>query len=174
MAALFASMYSASSWKRVTEAQQEVIEAQEERIAILEEEHKYWVKYNVPHRYYHLAKKEAFRLGLDLDFMVALMKIESNFNKDATSHKLARGLMQVQWTTAAEVDGTLVSYWQLYKPEVNIRIGMEYFRALLDQYDGDYDLASMAYNYGPTRFDELFADGSYSTRYVRLIRRLLD
>ena len=151
----------------------DIIQAQEQLVEVLQSDQTYWKKYRIPYRYLYLIRRECRRLDLDLDFMIALIRIESNYNKHATSHRMARGLMQVQWTTATDVDSSLISFWQLYTPEINIRIGAEYFRQLLDRYGGDYDRAAMAYNYGPSRFDELWAGGEHSTRYPDMIRGLL-
>lgn len=150
----------------------DAIQAQEGLLSILQTDQVYWKKYRIPYQYLSLIRQECNRLDLNLDFMIALMRVESNYNADATSHRDARGLMQVQWPTATDVDPSLTSFWQLYTPEVNIRIGAEYFRYLLDRYSGDYDCAAMAYNYGPTRFDALWAGGEYSTRYPDMIRGL--
>ena len=45
------------------------------------------------------------------------------------------------------------SRWDLYKPEINIRLGSKYFRYLLDKYDGRVYLALAAYNAGDHRVD---------------------
>ncbi len=151
----------------------DVIQGQQGLLSILQTDQVYWKKYRIPYQYLSLIRQECNRLDLDLDFMVALMRVESNYNANATSNRDARGLMQVQWPTATDVDSSLTSFWQLYTPEVNIRIGAEYFRYLLDRYNENYDRAAMAYNYGPARFDELWAEGEYSTRYPDMIRGLL-
>lgn len=133
----------------------------------------YLGRYNVPYQYFSILKQESIRHGLDLDFMLGLMWVESRFDPNARSHMDAYGLMQVQWPTALEIDPTLRSYWQLYDAETNIRIGVAYFRKMLDRF-GSYDYAAMAYNYGPGRFMELYGRGQHSTRYVDTIRETFE
>jgi len=141
---------------------------------VLEIDDYFFQKYNIPYDYLVLLRKECRRLELDLDFMIALMRIESNFDKNATSRKLARGLMQVQWTTAADVDSNLTSFWQLYDPRTNIRVGCEYFRQLLDRYEGSYRAAAISYNRGLTRYEEELSRGYIRDRYYRLIMGIVE
>ena len=61
----------------------------------------------------------------------------------------AVGIMQIRWPlTARHLD--ITSEEQLYDPCINIDAGARYLRELLSQYQGDYNLAVAAYNYGPT------------------------
>lgn len=128
-------------------------------------------KYNIPFRYLEVLADASEEHNLDLEFMVGLMQVESSFNPNAASNKNAYGLMQVRFSTALSLDPTLESFWQLYDPERNIRIGAAYFRQLLDRYDGNYRMAALAYNMGPTRLDgELMGNLDISDRYYRKIR----
>jgi soluble lytic murein transglycosylase-like protein len=128
-------------------------------------------RYGIPYRYLEWLSEETRRYDLDLEFMVSLMQVESRFNPNAQSHKDAYGLMQVRFPTAIEIDPTLQSFWQLFEPERNIRLGTAYFRRLLDRYAGDYRLAALAYNRGPTRLDgEILADTFPSDLYYQRIR----
>ena len=117
-------------------------------------------KYEVPYRYLEILSEVSGELGLNLEFMVGLMQVESSFNPNAVSNKNAYGLMQVRLMTARELDPTIESFWQLYDPERNIRLGAVYFSKLLDRYDGDYRMAALAYNMGPTRLDGELSDNT--------------
>ncbi|MFC1500089.1 lytic transglycosylase domain-containing protein [Candidatus Zixiibacteriota bacterium] len=128
-------------------------------------------KYNIPYRYLEILAETVREHDLDLEFMVGLMQVESSFNQNAVSNKDAYGLMQVRMGTALELDPTIETFWQLYSPERNIRLGSEYFRKLLDRYGGDYRMAALAYNRGPTRLDvELSENIDISDHYYRKIR----
>ena len=127
-------------------------------------------KYNIPYRYLALLAEASEELDLDLEFMVGLMQVESSFRPNAVSNMNAYGLMQVRMMTARELDPSIETFWQLYNPELNIRLGSEYFRKLLDRYKGDYRMASLAYNRGPTRLDTELSDNiDISDHYSRKI-----
>ena len=128
-------------------------------------------KYDIPYRYLEVMADASADHDLDLDFMVGLMQVESAFNPNAISNKAAYGLMQVRFPTAREIDPSLETFWQLFDPERNINLGVVYFRNLLDRYDGNYRIASEAYNRGPTRLDgDLQENLDISDHYYRRIR----
>ena len=128
-------------------------------------------KYDIPYRYLEVMADASADHDLDLDFMVGLMQVESAFNPNAISNKAAYGLMQVRFPTAREIDPSLETFWQLFDPERNINLGVVYFRNLLDRYDGNYRIASEAYNRGPTRLDgDLQENLDISDHYYRKIR----
>ncbi len=87
------------------------------------------------------------------DWILAVMRQESLFRKDAVSRADACGLMQMLPATA-----TLVARrWHLpaphredlFEPEVAVPLGAAYVRELLDRYDGQLSLGLAAYNAGP-------------------------
>ena len=83
---------------------------------------------------------------------------ESLFAEDARSGVGALGLMQVMPATARQVareDGLAAfkSSRDLYKPDINLRLGSRYLADLIRRYDGSFVLASAAYNAGPHRVD---------------------
>jgi soluble lytic murein transglycosylase len=86
--------------------------------------------------------------------MTALIAQESTFQADVRSSANAWGLMQVLPSTGRRVARTLgirpFSTWRLTDPEVNIRIGMRYFKDLLNEF-GDIVPALAAYNAGESR-----------------------
>jgi soluble lytic murein transglycosylase len=90
--------------------------------------------------------------GLSGDWILAVMRQESLFRKDATSRADARGLMQLLPSTATAV----AKRWQLplpardalFDPAVAIPIGAAYLKELNDRYHGQPALTFAAYNAG--------------------------
>ncbi|HEX4150809.1 MAG TPA: transglycosylase SLT domain-containing protein [Steroidobacteraceae bacterium] len=87
------------------------------------------------------------------DWILAIMRQESLFRKDAVSRADARGLMQMEPATAIAV----ARRWHfsaptrdaLFDPSVAIPLGSAYMRELLDRYGNQLDLSLAAYNAGP-------------------------
>lgn len=89
--------------------------------------------------------------NVDKYSVYAIIKAESNFNKNAISEKNAKGLMQLLDQTAEEIfDELNVSeeYRDLYNPESNIMAGTYYFSRLLELFDNNEEKAIAAYNSG--------------------------
>ena len=57
----------------------------------------------------------------------AIIRIESNWDPEATSCKNARGLMQVMLCTARDVDSTITAA-DLYDPVTNVKLGIKLFK----------------------------------------------
>jgi soluble lytic murein transglycosylase-like protein len=74
----------------------------------------------------------------------AIIHAESAYQADAQSPKGAQGLMQLMPATQAELQVT-----NPFDPAANIEGGTRYLSMLLDQFDGDFELAAAAYNAGP-------------------------
>lgn len=111
----------------------------------------FWrILYPLPYR--TAIEKYAVANDLDPRLVAAVIKVESNFRSDATSHKDARGLMQVLPTTGAWIATQmgLPNYndAMLYDPELNIRLGCWYLRNLITQFKGQVPVALASYNGG--------------------------
>ncbi|HPT69739.1 MAG TPA: lytic transglycosylase domain-containing protein [Syntrophomonas sp.] len=104
-------------------------------------------------------KKSLNKSGTDLDsifeaaskkynvpanLLKAVAKAESNFNSHATSSCGAMGIMQLMPATAKSLGVT-----DAYNPEQNIMGGAKYLSQMLNQFDGNMELAIAAYNAGP-------------------------
>lgn len=92
---------------------------------------------------YQLVKKHAPVYGVDVDFAMAVIAVESGFNPKATSRKKAQGLMQLLPDTQARFHVR-----DAYDPEQNIKGGLSYLRWLITHFKGDVELVAAAYNAG--------------------------
>lgn len=88
--------------------------------------------------------------------LLAIARRESAFYPQARSPVGARGLMQIMPATGREVAKSLgVAHRDtaLYEVEHNVLLGSEYYRRLLERFDGNRIFALAAYNAGPSRVD---------------------
>jgi soluble lytic murein transglycosylase len=87
------------------------------------------------------------------DWILAVMRQESLFQKDAVSHADARGVMQMVPSTASAV----ARRWRLdppgrdglFDPSIAVPLGAAHLRELLDRYGEQLPLTLAAYNAGP-------------------------
>jgi soluble lytic murein transglycosylase-like protein len=98
---------------------------------------------NQDNQYEPLIQEHATRRALRPELVRAVIQVESGFNPRALSPKGAMGLMQLMPATARSLG--VNNPWD---PAQNIRGGTDYLRRLLDEYDGNEELALAAYNAG--------------------------
>jgi len=94
-------------------------------------------------KYDPLVKAIAAEQGLDVDFVHAVIKAESAYNRYAVSKAGAQGLMQLMPATAAAY-----GVKDVFDPEDNIRGGVKFLKVLLKLYDGSLKKTLAAYNAG--------------------------
>jgi len=91
-----------------------------------------------------IIRRYASAYRLEEALVRAVIKAESDYNPRALSTKGAQGLMQLMPETAR-----LMNVRDPWDAEENIRGGSRYLRLMLDQFNGNLDLAIAAYNAGP-------------------------
>ncbi len=96
--------------------------------------------------------------GIDPEIAFRLVRVESNFKPKALSNMNAIGYTQIQAPTARFYEPGL-SEAQLYQRDVNLRLGFRFLRDLMRRYDGDLELALVAYNRGPGKVEEILLNG---------------
>lgn len=91
-----------------------------------------------------IIRRYSSHFHLEEALVKAVIKVESDYNPRAVSRKGALGLMQLLPETAR-----ILKVLDPLNPEENVRGGSRYLREMLDQFDGNLELALAAYNAGP-------------------------
>jgi soluble lytic murein transglycosylase len=113
--------------------------------------------YRYPLAYWELIQQKAQERGLDPYLVLALIRQESLFDTRARSPAAAFGLMQLIPPTAARVAKQLglstPAQETLFQPDVNVALGTQYLKDLLQRYSNNWFKALAAYNAGEAAVD---------------------
>ena len=90
--------------------------------------------------------------GIDPELGFRVVRVESAFNPMARSRVGALGLTQLMPSTARWLQRGITRE-EILEPRTNLRIGFRYLRGLINKYDGDLELALLAYNRGDGAVD---------------------
>lgn len=121
------------------------------------------LKYIYPVKYKELVYQYSKELNIDPMLTFAIIKTESNFDEKAKSRSDAVGLMQLMESTAREQAIKLNMEYNkemLYDPDVNLKLGLNYFNILLDYYNQNYILAFASYNAGLGNVQKWIQEGT--------------
>lgn len=124
----------------------------------IHEGREYWV-HNYPQAYSDRVDTYAKKFNVSPSLVFAIMRAESQFNKEALSPVGAQGLMQIMPYTAAQIfqlleekrNDNTTTQQNLFLPDVNIRLGTRYLSRLQKKLQGQIPLVAAAYNAGPHR-----------------------
>jgi soluble lytic murein transglycosylase len=108
-----------------------------------------------PLPFYDTVVTHAEAQELKLAYVYGIMRQESVFQSDVRSSAGALGLMQLMPATAKEVARKqkikLKHPQSILIPKINIQLGTAYLRQMLNRFNDNYLLATVAYNAGATR-----------------------
>jgi soluble lytic murein transglycosylase len=147
-----------------------VVEAQAIAEAYLEDHPRaplaFW-QLSYPRPYSATVEAEAAEFDVDPLLIWAIMRQESRYDPEAFGYAGERGLMQVMPSTQDWIAEQLeedISPGDGFTPEANVRMAAWFLRFLLDYYDGDLELAVLAYNGGAGSVDSWQANPLVSNR----------
>ena len=107
----------------------------------------------LPRAYEWLVVPAASRYGLDPNLLLAVMRVESAYQKHIVSYAGAVGLMQIMPRTGQLIAHALghddFSPADLLDPKTNLEFAAWYLTSLLRRFDGRLPLAIASYNGGP-------------------------
>ena len=121
-------------------------------------------QYRYPLAYWEIIKKEAVQREMDPHLILSLIRQESLFDPDAISPASALGLMQLLPSTAGREAANMGLLYpgpdQLFDPDLNLRLGINHLKRLLERYPNSLAKALAAYNAGRrpvSRWEKRFA-----------------
>ena len=95
------------------------------------------------HLYHMFIIQTASHYQIDPALIKAIIMAESGYNTKATSKRGAKGLMQLMPGTAQSL-----GVEDIFNPHQNITGGIQYFKQMVNRFNGDVKLALAAYNAG--------------------------
>lgn len=130
----------------------------------------------LPRAYDWLVVPAAKRYGLDPNLLLAVMRVESAYQKHIVSYAGAVGLMQIMPRTGQLIAHALgrddFTPADLLDPRVNLEFAAWYLASLLERFDGHLPLAIAAYNGGPHNVRRWIQESSKQTPLDVLLERI--
>jgi soluble lytic murein transglycosylase len=129
-----------------------------------------------PRAYEWLAVPAANRYGLDPNLLLAVMRVESAYQKHIVSYAGAVGLMQIMPRTGQLIAHALghedFTPADLLNPRLNLEFAAWYLTSLIRRFDGRLPLAIAAYNGGPHNVRRWIQEGAEETPLDVLLERI--
>jgi soluble lytic murein transglycosylase-like protein len=148
-----------------------LVDLQQAQIAHLKRVTENSSRYGIPADLAERIEQIALAEGIDTRVAFGLVATESEFNRRAVSPVGAVGYTQLMPSTARYFRPG-VEREALFDRDTNLRIGFRFLRTLIDKYNGNLELALLAYNRGPERVDAILrAGGDPDNGYPRLVLR---
>jgi soluble lytic murein transglycosylase-like protein len=175
LGAFFLGVQSADStvvqWREAlgVAAPEGAIELQQLEIARLKRIHENSSQFGIPADLAERIEDIALAEGIEPNVAFGLVRAESEFNRRAVSPVGAVGLTQLMPSTARYFKRGM-NREALMDRDTNLRIGFRYLHTLIEKYNGNLELALLAYNRGPDRVDQLLANGDDPNNgYVEMV-----
>jgi soluble lytic murein transglycosylase-like protein len=175
LGAFFLGVQSADStvvqWREAfgVAAPEGAMELQQLEIARLKRIHENSSQFGIPADLAERIEDIALAEGIEPRVAFGLVRAESEFNRRAVSPVGAVGLTQLMPSTARYFKRGM-NREALMDRDTNLRIGFRYLRTLIEKYNGNLELALLAYNRGPDRVDQLLANGDDPNNgYVEMV-----
>lgn len=116
-----------------------------------------------PKDYYDVVLKYSEEYAVPAELILAVIKVESDFDSSAKSSKGAIGLMQIMPSTyewlAGKLGDSKISA-MLYDPSINIKYGTYYLKYLYSRFNS-WEKAIIAYNWGEGNLSSFLEDTDY-------------
>jgi len=131
---------------------------------------------SLPRAYEWFVVPAARRHGLDPNLLLAVMRVESAYQKHIVSYAGAVGLLQIMPRTgrmiAHALDRDDFTPADLLDPETNLEFGAWYLSSLIRRFDGHLPLAIAAYNGGPHNVRRWIQESAEDTPLDALLERI--
>lgn len=130
----------------------------------------------LPRAYEWLVVPAANRYGLDPNLLLAVMRVESAYQKHIVSYAGAVGLMQIMPRTGQLIAHALgrgdFTPADLLDPRLNLEFAAWYLTSLIRRFDGRLPLAIAAYNGGPHNVRKWMQESAEETPLDALLERI--